>query len=447
MAVSADSKVFAAGFVDGGIGIWRTGGTGACEIIEAGQVNISSLAISPDGRFLVSSSWAAADYLWDLADGTRLSRTPLPAGVPVFSVDGRRLVLYTGIGRRVYEFDPAAICLSTVLPRQAIHSRTELATIFSIHPGGEFLIVPAFRSLLLVDALRGAVLRKWPIQAIDARFSADGQSLLLSGRTCTRIPLTRDGTGAWSTGLPRVMALNPGTSQFRQLRSTPDAGTILGWRDDAAWSLISGSGAATFPMIPGTSEFFTLSPDARWLAHGYRHAGVRIASAADGATVHEIPGAGEWNNCVFSPDGRFLTTCDGNGFRQFRAGTWEEVWHNPATGNGAIGRPAACDPSSRWLIYSPQPGAITLLDPETSGQTVSFRLDRDHTPVHFAMSPAGGQLWELDTATQVLWRWDLAALRAFLRARGLDWTDAPLPPPLPAAAPPFTGLLNWAGQE
>jgi len=58
------------------------------------------------------------------------------------------------------------------------------------------------------------------------------------------------------------------------------------------------------------------------------------------------------------------------------------------------------------------------------------------------MSAAGDQLWELDLRTQVLWRWNLAALRTFLRDRGLDWTDAPLPPAVPAAAPPLPGILN-----
>ena len=71
---------------------------------------------------------------------------------------------------------------------------------------------------------------------------------------------------------------------------------------------------------------------------------------------------------------------------------------------------------------------------------VTLRRERESASPRVQPSSDGSMLWEADRTSLVLWRWDLHTLRAFLRDRGLDWTDAPLPPRIPDKAPPVTGV-------
>ena len=444
VALSADGQVVAAGFEDGGLGIWRTDGTGTCEHIEAGQSVISALAISPDGRFLVSSSWASTSYLWNLADGSRPFRIPLPAGTPVFSLDGKRLVLTNSNGVVCYQFDPAAVCWPLVLPREAIVSRNGAIARFALHPAEPWIIVPGASSLLLYDAARASLQSAWPTPATEAVFSHDGRYLLLGGWACTRIPLQPEADGRWTAGTPALLHLHaPGTS-FYQLRTSTDGHTTAGWRNDQRWmilhSSVSGLQKQTLPMALDASESVSLSPDGKWLAHGFRTQNILIFPVADAAKGVLIPTTGAWSNATFSPDGRFLMIGDSRGFRLLRAETWEEVWANPGGGNGGIGRPAWFDPTSRWLLSSTQPGSVTIQNAATGATAVTLHRDSDTQALQVAMSGDGSQVWELDQRTQTMWRWDVHTLRMFLRERGLDWTTDPLPPPISPAAPALEGI-------
>jgi len=450
LALSENGGVVAAGFTDGGIGIWRTGGTQVCEVLEAGQSAISGLAVSPDGRFLVSSSWHSTSYLWDLADGTRLFRTALPAGVPWFSKDGRRLALTNTNGIICYDFDPAEVCQSLVLPRQAITSREGPIGRFALHPTAPWIVVPSEEEILLCDAARVGVRHRWPLPAVEAVFTQDGRQLLLGGLTCTRIPLDVSPEGHWSTGIPSVMELNPSGFRFYQLRPSGDGRVLAGWSTDGTWHLFeSGSGGVrkwSFPRAGDASEFVSLSPDGKWLAHGFRGSGIRILNPSDGSVVVDLPGTGAWTSVAFSPDGKSLAVGDARGFRLLRTETWQEIWWNPAGANGGIGRPVWFDPGSQWLLSGTQPGSVTLQKAATGKVAVTLRRDRDSWAQYLAMSGDGSAIWELDHRTQTLWRWNLHLLRSFLRARGVDWTEAPLPPAIPAEGPVAGGWLMGVGQ-
>ena len=110
--------------------------------------------------------------------------------------------------------------------------------------------------------------------------------------------------------------------------------------------------------------------------------------------------------------------------------------------------PSFLRPCRQLLLIRSDPGTIHLLDAATGQPVIVLRRNRESWTGQLAMNASGSMLCELDTRTQTIWRWDLHTLRRELRARGLDWSTAPLPPPLPDRAPDLQGLLlNLPGSQ
>ncbi len=427
VALSADGTVVAAGFLDGGIGIWRTTGTGVCEVIETGNDAVCAVALTPDGRFLVTNTWSALSHLWDLADGTRLTRVPLPGGTPTFSADGRRLLLRTANASRFFQFDPADLCRSLVLPRQKISSRDGAFDRFTLHPTAPLLAVPGPDGVRVFHTTTGALLRTWPTPTIDAQFSADGRHLVLAGLTCISLPVQENPGPAWTFGNPEPLGMNTPGQLYYQVRTVPDATLAAAFSTDGTWHLMQrspdGPHTRRFPMEPNASEFCSLSPDGHLLVHGFRQSSLRLLDTTDGHTIRDIPATGDWTSCAFSPDGHLLALGDALGFRALDTTTWDQAWHQPAGANGSIGRPLWFAPSSHWLLTATQPGSLTLHHARTGHPAVTLHRDRDDSLRHLALDAQGTQLWNLDHRSQTLWRWDLEKLRHFLKERRLDWRE------------------------
>lgn len=446
LAMSADGHVIAAGMMDGGIAVWRTGGAAACEVIEAGSSYISALAMSSDGRFLLSSTWAAVTKLWDLADATSPGRLDLPSGYYRFSAGGHRLAAHAGQQWVLYEF-AAGVCQALVLPRQRIHSpdTAGLTSTFVLHPHTPWLFYRCGSSVCLTDAAALRPARQWPVRAELEALSTDGRWLFLGGRTLTRIPL-QEKAGAWSVGFPQLLSAggsgDSSAHRFLQVATTPDGSLSSALCSGQSYHLFrdaAQTGKLPRPAI-GTDSV-SLHADGQWIGDAERNGPVRVLHAPSGREVKSWPATGSWPVHSFSPDGKFFTWSDSRGLHSMHSGTWEPAWESPLGANGALGFFFHYDPLSRWIMFSNEPGTVHLLDAATGKPATALRRDRETWSCHFAMNAGGSLLCELDQRTQVIWRWDLSTIRAALRDRGLDWTTAPLPPPLPEEASLLTGLL------
>lgn len=444
LAVSADGGVVACGLMDGGIAIWRPDGTAACEIIEAGSSFISALAMAPDGRFLITLTWAAVTKLWDLADGTCVGRLEGQASALRFSRDGTALAALAYGGRCAqYEFAPG-VCQAHVVPRQHIHSPASLAGqtfTFALHPRAPFLLYRSGGDLHLADAAALRPLRHWPVRAAFEHLSSDGRWLYLGGRGVTRLPL-EEKDGAWSVGLPQVLQAGREDHSFHRLAATPDGAVAAALCSGQSFHILDAKGeSGKVPRVPDGPEFVALHPSGKFLCDTTRNGPVRVVRAPGGEAVQSWPVTGEWPVVNFSPDGRFLAWTDSRGLHTVNTATWEPAWESAVAANGALGTFFSYDPTGRFLLIRSDPGTLELLD-SASGRTVlRLRRNRESWGAIPALDAAGGLLCELDYRAQCIWRWDLHTVRRELRARGLDWTDDPLPPPLPDKAPELRGLL------
>ena len=193
-------------------------------------------------------------------------------------------------------------------------------------------------------------------------------------------------------------------------------------------------------MDPGTSENFSLNSTGTLLAHGFHQPGIRIRNMADWSVVRDIAGSGTWSTCVFSPDGNRLFTGDAAGFTLLDTQSWQTVWKKSSENNGSLGKAAWFSPNGTSILTSLEPGIITLLDARTGATVVNLHRDSAELSCHLAINAENTRLWQLDMRTQVLWMWDLNALRKYLQPLGLDWEAAGSELPSCRAQAPALGL-------
>jgi len=444
LAVAADGNVVVCGMMDGGLAVWRPDGTAACEIIEAGSSFISALALTEDGRFLATQTWAAVTKLWDLADGTCVGRLDTQASAWRFSRCGTSLAALDRDGRCWrFEFAPG-VCQALVLSRAHMHSPASLAGqtyTYALHPEAPFLLYRSGADLHLADAAALRPLRKWPVNAAFEHLSGDGRWLYLGGRGVARLPL-EEKDGAWSAGLPQVLHAGRDGHSFIRLSSTPVGSFAAALCTSQTFHLFSGdkeSGKVQRPTA-GT-DYISLHPSGALLADTARSGPVRLVQVPSGTELQTWPVSGEWPIVNFSPDGRFLTWTDGHGLHSVHTATRELAWESTVAANGVLGTFFSYDPTGRLLLIRSDPDTIHLLDAASGQPFVVLRRNRESWGGLLSMNTPGSLLCELDLRAQCIWRWDLHTLRRELRARGLDWSADPLPPPLPDRAPELGGLL------
>src|SRR6185369_5493930 len=95
VSFSTDGKLLAAGFgekdVPGGLIIWNTADHSTVRQIN-GDIGVSTVAFSPDGRLLAFTRYDHPPEVLDLAKGEVVWSLPEPCRGPVaFSPDGQRL--------------------------------------------------------------------------------------------------------------------------------------------------------------------------------------------------------------------------------------------------------------------------------------------------------------------------------------------------------------------
>ena len=138
----------------------------------------TSLAISPDGRSLVSSVWkGTGTRVWDLEKQTPAIALGDEGGNAVFSPEGRRLVVGTG-GRFLF-YDTTDWRLRRELPRD---TASALSGVVAFHPDGRTVAVThTLRQIRLIETDTGRTLATLdaptPERITAMSFSRDGAML------------------------------------------------------------------------------------------------------------------------------------------------------------------------------------------------------------------------------------------------------------------------------
>ncbi|MGI5518489.1 NB-ARC domain-containing protein [Streptomyces sp. CA-106131] len=364
-----------------------------------------TVAISPDGTWLATTSKDGTVRMWDTATG-RMTRTltghTRAVGAVAISPDGTWLAT-AGEDRKVRVWDAVTGRTTRTLTRQ-----TGPTVAVAISPDGTWLAVIEYGTVRIRDVATGRTTRtltshgSWVHQVA---VSPDGTWLATAGDNGT--------VRIWDTATSRMTRTLTGhTGPVRAVAISPDGTWLAATGHDGTvqmWDTATGRMTRTLTGHTGPVNAVAISPDGAWLATAGDDETARLWDlVADRATRTLTGHTGPVNAVTISPDGTWLATAG----RDETVRVWEAGWNtNPqrSVSRGGIGA-VAISPDAAWLTTAGDDGTVRIWDTATSRIT---RTLTGHTgPVHaVAISPDG--TW-LATAgrDETVRIWDTATGRA-----------------------------------
>jgi len=311
VAVSPDGRFIVSGSHDRTVKVWDAQSGAPLRSLEGHTGCVSAVAVSPDGRFIVSGSWDRTVEVWDAQSGALLrsleGHTDSVSAVAV-SPDGRFIVSGSGDGTvKVWDAQNGELLCS-------LKGHTDKVNTVTVSPDGRFIVSGSEDGTVKVwDAQSGALLRSLeghtgPV--FDVAVSPDGR-FIISG--------SEDGTvKVWDAQSGALLrSLEGHTDSVSAVTVSPDGRFIVSgsWdRTVQVWDAQSGALLRSLEGHTGPVYDVAVSPDGRFIVSGSQDQTVKVWDAQSGALLHSLGGHTNSVSAVaVSPDGRFIVSGSGDG--------------------------------------------------------------------------------------------------------------------------------------
>jgi WD40 repeat protein/tRNA A-37 threonylcarbamoyl transferase component Bud32 len=410
MAISPDGRRLLTGAGrDGSLRLWDLE-TGRLLTLFGGRHTgeVTRVAFSPDGRRALSAGRDSSVKLWNAESGKgirALHGHGGPVGDVVFLPDGKR-ALSAGDGKGLLLWDLETGKATSPLAGQA---------------GGVWSIALLPDGHRVVSGGRDKMLRLWDVKTgkeIHSFKDFPGDVRKVTVSPDGRLALCRC-NGELSLFDVEARVLVGRFGQFTASAAfAPDSRRILyGGRNQALhlWDVGSRKEVGSFNGHQQFVHGLAISPDGRHAVSGGDDNTVRLWDVATGKEVHAVEGPTGWCTSVaFSPDGRRLVS--GNWDRVARV--WDLTGKGVRLLEGNTGgvRRVAFSPDGRWVLSAAQDGTLQRWDAETG---LVVRVYKGHNgAVHgMAISPDGTRLISCGVDHTVR-LWDLESGRGLRALQG-----------------------------
>ena len=409
MAVSPDGRRIVSGSWDNIVAVWDLETGTPIHRLTGHQAHVWSVAVSPDGRSIVSASSDSTLAVWDLETGTQIHRLTGHEGrvrSVVVSPDGRHIVSGSD-DRTVAVWD-----LETGTQIHRLTGHRDWVRSVAVSPDGRRIISGSDdRTLVVWDLDSGTPIRRlighqnW---VTCVAVSPDGRRIV-SGSDDRTVAVWDLETGS------QVHRLTGHEGRVSSVAVSPDGRRIVSGSDDrtiAVWDLDSGSQVHRLTGHKGRVSAVAVGPDGRRIVSGSTDDTVAVWDLETGSQVQWLTGhKGRVSAVAVGPDGRRIVS----GSSDRTVAVWDLEFGTQIhrlTGHEARVNSVAVSPDGRRIVSGYSDNTLAVWDLET-GSPIQWLTGHQDLVRCVAVSPDGRRIvsgsndqtvavWDLETGTQML---------------------------------------------
>ncbi|MFH1982499.1 MAG: caspase family protein [Pseudomonadota bacterium] len=364
---------------------------------------VNALAITPDGRFVVSNSGGDGHVLslWEVATGRQIrvfaghSRS---IGTIAISADGKRIVSASD-DKSVKVWDVASGREITTLKG---HGERVLAA--AISPDGRYVLSGSVDDTLrLWDADTGREVRRFEghrnwVTAVA--MSPDGRHAVSGSHRTLKLWDITDGR--------QIRAFEGNTDSVSSVAVSGDGRfAVAGVR---RWDIVNGREIGSLEGFSGSSRSVAVSPDGRYVLLQDGDLTLKLWDAASGRAEKTLYGeSGTVNAVAFTPDGRFAITGGGDSTLKL----WDISRALRGILAGQIGKGSSAEKAGLLtgdLIVAIDGAPVFFWDDfvgivqKNAGKRLTFTIRRNEQALDIAIVPAAAKLEDDDGKTRTVGR-------------------------------------------